>query len=97
MYAIVRQGKLKPGMSAEFTAKAEQTAQAMTGKIAGFKAFYIIAGEGDEMCAVSVYESKAAADAAQAAVGEQVLAAFAPMLASQPTTLSGAIAVAKTF
>jgi hypothetical protein len=97
MYAVVRQAQLKPGMSAEFTAKADQSAQAMTSQLAGFKAFYIIAGEGDNMCTVSVFESKAQADAAQAAVGEQLQAAFAPFLASVPTAMSGAVAVAKTF
>ena len=96
MYAVVRQGKLKPGMSAEFTAKAEQAAQAMTGKVAGFKAFYIIAGEDDNMCTVGVFESKAMADAAQAATAEQ-MQTFVAMLASQPTTVAGTVAVAKTF
>ena len=97
MYAVVRQAKLKPGMAAEFTAKAGQAAEAMTGKIAGFKAFYIIAGEDDNMCTVGVFESKAVADAAQAVVAELTQATFAPMLASAPTTLAGTVAVAKTF
>ena len=97
MFAVVRQAKLQPGKTAEFTAKAEQTAQAMTGQIAGFKAFYIIAGEDDNMCTVSVFETKAQADAAQAAIGEQVQAAFASFLASPPTLLAGNVAVAKTF
>ena len=97
MYAVVRHGKLKPGLTAEFTAKAEQAATAMTGKIAGFKNFYVIAGEGDALLTIGVFENKAAADAAQAAMGDVMQSAFAPMLAAPPLTFGGNLVVSKTF
>lgn len=97
MYAVVRQAKLKAGMSAEFVTKAQDLAQVMTGKLAGFKAFYIIAGEADTMCTIGVFESKAAADAAQAVMAESIQSTVAAMFESPPTTLAGSIAVAKTF
>ena len=97
MYAVVRQGKLKAGMSAAFVAKAQELSQSMTGKLAGFKAFYVIAGEGDTMCTVSVFETKAQADAAQAVTAQTIQAVIAGMLEAPPTMLAGTIAVAQTF
>ena len=97
MYAVVRSGTLKPGMTAEFVAKAEQAAEGLTGKIPGFKAFYIIAGEGDTMCTVGVFDNKGMADAAQSIIAAAIQGVFAPMLASPPTAIAGTVAVAKTF
>ena len=93
MYASVRQYTINPGH--EKVDEAAQEVQAGLGplisKAPGFMAYYVLDAGNNVMAAISLFESKAAADTADRMVADWIRQHLTAFVASPPEVLEGEV------
>jgi heme-degrading monooxygenase HmoA len=93
MYASVRQYTINPGH--EHVSEAVREAQAGLGPIIsqapGFVAYYVLDGGNNVVASISLFESRAAADAADRMVADWIKQHLTAFVASPPSVLEGEV------
>jgi hypothetical protein len=93
MFAAIRRGKLKPGMSGEFAKRVEAGAVPAMKKMDGFKAYYLVFGADDTVIAVSLFTNKAVAEGSTQKLMPWIKENLGPLLASPTEGIEGEVAV----
>lgn len=58
LFAAIRRGKVKPGMTNEFAKRVKAGALPVMQKMDGFKGYYLVAGADDTIIAVSLFSNQ---------------------------------------
>lgn len=95
MYAAVRQGKAKKGKLEEVERRVEEEALPIIRAGGGFKAYYLIAADDDTVTTVSLFDSKADAEASNKEMLKWLKEHFSPLLDGQPKATTGHVLVHK--
>ena len=93
MFAAIRRGKVKPGMSQEFAKRVEAGALPEMKKMDGFKAYYLVFGADDAVIAVSLFSNKAVAEGSTQKLMPWIKENLGPLLASPTEAFEGEVAV----
>ena len=93
MFAAIRRGKLKPGMSEEFAKRVEAGALPVMKKMDGFKAYYLVFGAEDTVIAVSLFTNKAVAEGSTQKLMPWIKENLGPLLAAPTEAIEGEVAV----
>jgi len=93
LFAAIRRGKVKPGMTQEFAKRVEAGALPVMKKMDGFKAYYLIAGADDTIIAVSLYTDKATAEGSTQKLMPWIKENLGPLLASPTEPIDGTVLV----
>src|SRR5947209_4868489 len=96
MFAAIRRGKVKPGMTDEFAKRVKAGALPVMKKMDGFKAYYLIAGSDDTIIAVSLFTNKAVAETSTQTLMPWIKENLGPLLASPTEAIDGEIVVSET-
>lgn len=94
MFAAIRRGKLKPGMSGEFARRVEAGALPEMKKMEGFKSYYLVFGADDTVIAVSMFTNKAVAEGSTQKLMPWIKENLGPLLASPTEAIEGEVAIA---
>src|SRR6266705_796028 len=93
LFAAIRRGKLKPGMSDEFAKRVKAGALPVLTKLPGFKAYYLVFGEEDTVMAVSLFTSKTAAEQSNAKLMPWIRENLGPLFASPTEATEGEVVI----
>lgn len=95
MFAAIRRGKLKPGMSDEFAKRVRAGALPVMKKMEGFKAYYLVIGADDTVIAVSLFTNKAVAEGSTPKLLPWIKENLGPLLASPTEAIDGEVVVSE--
>ena len=95
VFAAIRRGKVKPGMTQEFAKRVEAGALPVMSAMPGFKGYYLIAGGDDSVIAVSLFTDKSAAEGSTAKLMPWIKENLGPLLASPTEPIDGTVLVSK--
>lgn len=95
IYAAIRRGKLKPGMSEEFAKRVRAGALPVMKKMDGFKAYYLVMGADDTVIAVSLFTNKAVADGSTQQLLPWIKENLGPLLASPTEPIEGEVVISE--
>jgi hypothetical protein len=93
LFAAIRRGKVKPGMTDEFARRVKAGAVAAMQKMDGFKGYYLIAGADDTIIAVSLFSNKATAESSTQTLMPWIKENLGPLLASPTEAIDGTVIV----
>lgn len=94
-FAAIRRGKLKPGMAEEFVKRVKAGAVPVLTGIAGFRAYYLIFGADDTVTAITLFASKAGAEASNQNLLPWIKENLGPLLSSPPELTEGEVVISK--
>ena len=92
-FAAIRVAKLKPGMAAEFARRVEAGALPVIRQMEGFRAYYLVAGSNDTAIAVSVFASRAVAEASTPKLMPWIKENLGSLLATPTEPIDGEVLV----
>ena len=92
-FAAIRIGKLKPGTAGEFARRVEAGALPVMKQMDGFKAYYLVTGANDTVIAVSLFSSKAVAQASTPKLMPWIKENLGPLLASPTEAIDGDVVI----
>ena len=95
MFAAIRRGKVKPGMAGEFARLVREGALPAMKKMEGFKGYYLVMGAEDTVVAVSLYSSRAVAEASTPLLMPWIKENLGPLLASPTEPFEGEVVIAE--
>ena len=95
MYAAIRRGKVKPGMSEEFAKRVKAGALPVMKKMDGFKAYYLVMGADDTVIAVSLFTNKAVAEGSTQQLLPWIKENLGPLLASPTEPIEGEVVISE--
>lgn len=95
MYAAIRRGKVKPGMSEEFAKRVKAGALPVMRKMDGFKAYYLVKGADDTVIAVSLFTNKAVAEGSTQQLLPWIKENLGPLLASPTEPIEGEVVISE--
>jgi hypothetical protein len=93
LFAAIRRGKVKPGMTAEFAKRVEAGALPVMRKMDGFKGYYLISGADDTVVAVSLFTNQAVAQSSTQTLMPWIKENLGPLLASPTEPFEGTVLV----
>ncbi len=93
LFAAIRRGKVKPGMTAEFAKRVEAGALPVMKKMDGFKGYYLISGADDTVVAVSLFTNQAVAQSSTQTLMPWIKENLGPLLASPTEPFEGTVLV----
>ena len=93
MFAAIRRGKVKPGMTGEFAKRVEAGALPVMKKMEGFKAYYLIAGADDTIVAFSLFTNQNVAQTSTQTLMPWIKENLGPLLASPTEATDGEVLV----
>jgi hypothetical protein len=93
LFAAIRRGKVKPGMTAEFAKRVEAGALPVMKKMEGFKGCYLISGADDTVVAVSLFTNQAVAQSSTQTLMPWIKENLGPLLASPTEPFEGTVVV----
>ena len=93
LFAAIRRGKVKPGMTAEFAKRVESGALPVMKKMDGFKGYYLISGADDTVVAVSLFTNQAVAQSSTQTLMPWIKENLGPLLASPTEPFEGTVLV----
>jgi hypothetical protein len=93
LFAAIRRGKVKPGMTEEFAKRVKAGALPVMQKMDGFKGYYLVAGGDDTIIAVSLFTSKSMAETSTATLMPWIKENLGPLLASPTEATDGIVLV----
>ncbi len=93
LFAAIRRGKVKPGMTAEFAKRVEAGALPVMKKMDGFKGYYLISGADDTVVAVSLFTDQAVAQSSTQTLMPWIKENLGPLLASPTEPFEGTVVV----
>ncbi len=93
LFAAIRRGKVKPGMTAEFAKRVEAGALPVMKKMDGFKGYYLISGPDDTVVAVSLFTNQAVAQSSTQTLMPWIKENLGPLLASPTEPFEGTVLV----
>jgi hypothetical protein len=93
LFAAIRRGKVKPGMTQEFAKRVQAGALPAMKKMDGFKGYYLVFGADDTVIAVSLFTNKAIAEGSTQKLMPWIKENLGPLLASPTEAIEGTVAV----
>ena len=93
LFAAIRRGKVKPGMTSEFAKRVEAGALPVMKKMDGFKGYYLISGADDTVVAVSLFTNQAVAQSSTQTLMPWIKENLGPLLASPTEPFEGTVVV----
>ena len=93
MFAAIRRGKVKPGMSDEFAKRVKAGALPVMKKMDGFKAYYLVLGADDTVIAVSLFTNKAVAEGSTQKLLPWIKENLGPLLTSPTEAIDGEVVI----
>ena len=93
MYASIRQGKAKPGMTEELTRRIKEGAIPIISDVEGFRAYYVVYAGDDTITAISIFNDYAGAEESNRRALAWIEQNLAPLLAGPATAMAGPVIV----
>ena len=93
LFAAIRRGKVKPGMTDEFAKRVSAGALPVMQKMDGFKGYYLIASSDDSVMAVSLFTNKSVAETSTQTLMPWIKENLGPLLASPTEAVDGTVVV----
>ena len=95
LFAAIRRGKTKPGMTLEFAKRVQAGALPVMKQMHGFKAYYLIATGDDNIVAVSVFTDPTVAQTSTATLMPWIKENLGPLMASGTDPADGEVLIAE--
>ncbi len=95
MFAAIRRGKLKPGMSGEFAERVKSGALPVMKGMEGFKAYYLVIGADETVMAVSLFTNRAVAESSTQKLLPWIKENLGPLLASPTEAIDGEVVISE--
>ena len=93
MYAAIRQGKAKAGMSEELTRRIKEGAIPIISDVDGFMAYYVVYAPDDTVTAISIFNNFAGAEESNRRGVAWIEQNLAPLLTGPATAVAGPVIV----
>ena len=93
MFAAIRRGKIKSGMSAEFARRVKDGALPVMKEMEGFKAYYLVIAADETVTAVSLFTSRIVAESSTQKLLPWIKENLGPLLASPPEATDGEVVI----
>src|SRR3954463_7516215 len=87
MYAAIRQGKAKAGMSEELARRIKEGAIPIISDVPGFRAYYVIYAPDDTVTAISIFDDHAGAEESNKLGLQWIEENLAPLLTGSATAV----------
>ena len=93
MYAAIRQGKAKAGMTEELTRRIKEGAIPIISDVEGFMGYYVVYAPADTVTAISLFNNFASAEEANRRAIAWIEKDLAPLLTGPATAMAGPVIV----
>ena len=95
LFAAIRRGKLKSGMSAEFAKRVKDGALPVMKEMEGFKAYYLVMGADETVIAVSLFTNRTVAESSTQKLLPWIKENLGPLLASPTEAIDGEVVISE--
>jgi len=93
LFAVIRRGKVKPGMANEFAKRVKARALPVMQKMDGFRGYYLVAAADDTVIAVSLFTNQQTAQTSTQTLMPWIEENRGPLLASPTEAVDGTVVV----
>ena len=93
MYAAIRQGKAKTGMSEELARRIKEGAIPIVSDVEGFMAYYVVYAPDDTVTAISIFNNYAGAEESNRRGLAWIEQSLAPLLTGPAIVMAGPVIV----